>query len=60
VDEALAKGCGISLESCDLPALRAGIEEKKKKATQLESEANGAEQEAKRVGALIQQQESRK
>lgn len=60
VDEALAKGCGISLESCDLPALRAGIEEKMKKATQLESEANGAEQEAKRVGALIQQQESRK
>jgi hypothetical protein len=55
VDEALAKGCGISLEACDLSALKAAIAEKQKKATDLEAERAAAEQEAKRVAALIQQ-----
>ncbi len=60
VDEVLAKGCGISLERCDLPAIRAAIAEKQKKADELDSEANAAEQEAKRIEALIQQLEPRK
>lgn len=55
VSEVLAKGCKISLERPDLPARRAEIAEKHKKAAQLDSEVNGAEQEAKRVEALIQQ-----
>jgi len=60
VDEVLAKGCGISLERCDLPAIKAAIAEKQKKANELDSEANAAEQEAKRIGSLIQQLEPRK
>jgi len=60
VDEVLAKGCGISLERCDLPAIRAAIAEKQKKAAELDSEANAAEQEAKRIEVLIQQLEPRK
>ncbi|TXH36466.1 MAG: hypothetical protein E6Q98_11415 [Rhodospirillaceae bacterium] len=60
VDEVLAKGCGISLERCDLPAIRAAIAEKQKKADELDSAANAAEQEAKRIGSLIQQLEPRK
>ncbi|MGE3875275.1 MAG: DUF2326 domain-containing protein [Parvibaculaceae bacterium] len=60
VDEVLAKGCGISLERCDLPAIRAAIAEKQKKADELDSEANAAEQEAKRTEALIQRLEPRK
>ena len=55
VDEVLAKGCGISLEPCDLAALNAAIAEKQKKAAELDAEAKAAEQEAKRVEALIQQ-----
>lgn len=55
IDEVKAKGCGISLEACDLSALKAAIAEKQKKATELDAEANGAEQEAKRVAALIRQ-----
>ena len=55
VDEVLAKGCGISLEPCDLATLNAAIADKQKKAAELESEANAAKQEAKRVEALIQQ-----
>jgi len=60
VDEVLAKGCGISLERCDLPAIRAAVAEKQKKAAELDSEANAAEGEAKRIEALIQQLEPRK
>ena len=60
VDEVLAKGCGISLERCDLPAIRAAVAEKQKKAAELDSEANAAEQEAKRIEVLIQQLEPRK
>lgn len=60
VDEVLAKGCGISLERCDLPAIRAAIAEKQKKAAELDSEANAAEQEATRIEVLIQQLEPRK
>lgn len=55
VDEALAKGCGISLEACDLSALKAAIADKQKKAADLNAEGASAEQEAKRVAALIQQ-----
>lgn len=60
IDEVKAKGCGISLERCDLSAIRTTIAEKQKKATELDSEANAAEGEAKRIEALIQQLESRK
>ncbi|WP_334147166.1 DUF2326 domain-containing protein [Hyphomicrobium sp.] len=55
VDEALAKGCSISLEACDLSALTAAIADKQKKAADLEAERAAAEQEAKSVAALIQQ-----
>jgi hypothetical protein len=55
IDEVKAKGCGISLEACDLAALKAEIADKQKKAANLDAEANGAEEEAKRVEALIQQ-----
>jgi hypothetical protein len=60
IDEVKAKGCGIALERCDLPAIRAAIEEKQKKAADLDSDASAAEQEAMRIGALIQQLEPRK
>lgn len=60
IDEVKAKGCGITLERCHLPAIRAAIEEKQKKATELDSETSAAEQEAKRIGALVQQLEPRK
>jgi hypothetical protein len=55
VDEVLAKGCGISLEACDLSALKAAISEKQKKAADLEAERAAAEKGAKRVAAMIQQ-----
>jgi hypothetical protein len=60
VDEVLAQGCGISLQTCDLSALRAALADKQKKAAELDAEANGAEQEAKRVEAQIQQLGPRK
>ena len=59
VDEVLAKGCGISLEPCDLPALNAAIEEKRQKAGRLVEEANRAEQEATRIAGLVRQFEPR-
>lgn len=55
VDEVLAKGCGISLELCDLAALKAEIANKLEKASGLEAEAKGAEREGLRIAALIQQ-----
>lgn len=55
IEEVKAKGCGISLEACDLAALKAEIADKQKKAGDLDAEANGAEEEAKHVEALIQQ-----
>jgi hypothetical protein len=55
IDEVKAKGCGISLEACDLSALEATIRDKQKKAADLDAEAIGSEQEAKRVDAQIQQ-----
>jgi uncharacterized protein DUF2326 len=54
IDEVKAKGCGISLEACDLMALKAAIADKQKKAVNLDAEANGAEQEAKHIEAQIQ------
>ncbi|WP_187276960.1 DUF2326 domain-containing protein [Phyllobacterium endophyticum] len=53
VDEVRAKGCGISLERCDLDALRTTIADKLGKAAQLAGEADNATQEAKRLEALI-------
>ena len=53
IDEVKAKGCSISLERCDLSALGAAIADKQKKAAELDSEARGAELEAKHVEAMI-------
>lgn len=55
VDDVLANGCGISLERCDVQAIRATIAEKQRKAAELDQDAQGAELEAKRIEALIQQ-----
>ncbi len=60
VDEVLAKGCGISLERCDLSAIRSGVEEKRRKADELDAAAKTADLEAKRTEALIQQLEPRR
>jgi hypothetical protein len=59
VDEVLAKGCGISLQTCDVEALKAGISAKKVDADRLDAEAATAQQESNRATALIQQLESR-
>ncbi|WP_192384283.1 hypothetical protein [Mesorhizobium silamurunense] len=55
VDETLAKGCSISLERCDLAALKATIADKLVKAAQLAGEADNAAHEAKKLEALINQ-----
>ena len=55
IDETLAKGCSISLERCDLAALRASIADKISNATRLDGEASSANQEARRLEALINQ-----
>jgi len=55
VDDVLAKGCGISLEKCDVQAIRASIAEKQGQAAELDQAAKGAELEASRVTALIEQ-----
>lgn len=55
IDEVKAKGCGISLEPCNLAELRAKITEKQEHATNLDTEAGIAEEEIKRVTALIEQ-----
>lgn len=60
IDEIKANGCGISLEPCDLPALKSAIADKQKKAADLDAEAGGAEQESKHVGAQIQQLEPKR
>jgi hypothetical protein len=60
IDEVKAKGCGISLEPCNLAELRAKITEKQDRATNLDTEAGIAEEEAKRVTALIEQLASRR
>jgi hypothetical protein len=59
VDETLANGCGISLQTCDVAALRAAISAKQSEADGLAAEAATAEQESNRVSALIQQLEPR-
>lgn len=59
VDEALAKGCGISLQSCDVEALKGAISVKKANAEKLDAEAATAEQESNRTNALLQQLEPR-
>lgn len=60
IDEIKANGCGISLELCDLAALKSAIADKQKKAADLDAEAGGAEQESKLVGAQIQQLEPKR
>lgn len=59
VDETLAKGCGISLEKCDVEALKAAISAKKINADKLDAEAETVELEVNRADALIQQLEPR-
>jgi hypothetical protein len=60
VNEVLAKGCGISLQTCDVAAVRAGISAKQSGADKLDAEAVTAEQEANRANALILQLEPKK
>jgi hypothetical protein len=60
IDEIKANGCGISLEPCDLAALKSAVAAKHKKATDLDNEAGGAEQESKIIGAQIQQLEPKR
>lgn len=55
IDEVKAKGCGISLEACDLAAVKAAIADKQKKAVELDAAASSSEQEAKGVAARILQ-----
>ncbi|MCF1502231.1 DUF2326 domain-containing protein [Afifella sp. H1R] len=55
IDQVLAQGCGISLERCDVAAIKAEIEAKQKKAANLDQEAERAESEAKRIAAIITQ-----
>lgn len=55
IDEVLAKGCGISLEPCNLEEIRAKIKEKRDRAALFDQEAQSAETEAKRVTAEIEQ-----
>jgi hypothetical protein len=60
IDEIKASGCGISLEPCDLAAIKSGIADKQKKAADLDAEAGGMEQESMLVGAKIQQLEAKR
>lgn len=57
IDEIKANGCGISLEPCDLAALKSAIADKQKKAANLDAEAGRTEQESKLIGAQLQQLE---
>lgn len=53
IDEVKAKGCGISLEACDLAAVKAAIADKQKKAVELDAAATRLEQEVKGVAAQL-------
>lgn len=55
IDEVKAKGCGISLENCDLPALKAAISDKLRKAAELDAAATSSEQQARSVEGQIRQ-----
>lgn len=55
VDEVLASRCSISLERCDVHAIRAAIAEKQGNAAILDQQAQSAETEAKRIAAEIDQ-----
>lgn len=55
VDEVLAKGCGISLERCDVEAIRRAIAEKQNQAAELDQASKVAELEASRITAVIHQ-----
>lgn len=60
VDDALAKGCGISLEPCDLSARRAEITDQLTQAETLDGEATVAEQTVQRIKVQIQELASRR
>ena len=55
VDEVLAKGCGISLERCDVESIRRAIAEKQNQAAELDQASKVAELEASRITAVIHQ-----
>lgn len=55
VDDTLAKGCGISLEPCDLSARRAEITDQLTQAETLDGEATVAEQTVQRIKVQIQE-----
>lgn len=55
VDEVLAKGCGISMEKCDVRAIKNDIAEKQNLAARLDREAQDAETEVKRIAAMVDQ-----
>lgn len=55
VDEVLANGCGISLERCDVQAIRATIAEKQSRATTLDQDAQRAEFDVSRIAAVVRQ-----
>jgi len=55
VNEVLAKGCGISLEKCDVQAIKKNIAEKQSLSARLDQEAQEAETEVKRIAATVDQ-----
>jgi len=55
VEEVLANNCKISLQRCDVEAIRKSIDQKKNNARLLDQEADKLEGEAKRIDAIIQQ-----
>ena len=54
IDEVLAKGCGISLEVCDLATIKDEISSKKRQAGIFEADARNTEREAKQLDKKIQ------
>lgn len=57
IDEVMARGCQISLEKCDIEAVRGRIQEKKDKAVDLEQESRSLENKARQLTAEIGQVE---
>ncbi len=55
VDEVLASKCGISLEHCNIEALKTQIAEKEKKAALLVEDAQKSETNARQISTLVSQ-----
>jgi hypothetical protein len=55
VDEVLASKCGISLENCNIAAIKAQIAEKEKKAALLVEDAQKSETNARQISTLVSQ-----